>query len=129
MDMGEIMNKTEYKEQLGKLLTENSQLKEKIKELETELYFKYRNEKVTEHSEKNVNKSVDNIVSTDDELYENPDFYKHHQKIEIPICFYEDDNKEKVYDYEAMAEEFENRLSKVTKATVMCSVSEDIIYD
>ena len=127
--MGEIMDKTEYKEQFGKLLTENSQLKEKIKELETELYFKYRNEKVTEHSEKNVNKSVDNIVSTDDELYENPDFYKYHQKIEIPICFYEDDNKEKVYDYEAMAEEFENRLSKVTKATVMCSVSEDIIYD
>ena len=116
MDMGEIMNKTEYKEQLGKLLTENSQLKEKIKELETELYFKYRNEKVTEHSEKNVNKSVDN-------------FYKNHQKIEIPICFYKDDNGEKVYDYEVMAEEFENRLSKVTSATVMCSVSEDIVYD
>ena len=70
MDMGEIMDKSQYKEQLGKLLTENSQLKEKIKELETELYFKYRNEKVTEHSEKNVNKSVDN-------------FYKNHQKMLI----------------------------------------------
>ena len=131
MDMGEIMDKSQYKEQLGKLLTENSQLKEKIKELETELYFKYRNEKVTEHSEKNVNNSVDNIVSTDVELNEDvmEDFYRYHEKIEIPICFYEDDNGERVYDYEAMAEEFEKALSKVTKATVMCSVSEDIVYD
>ena len=113
MDMGEKMSKYE---EYFKLKEENSQLKEKIKELETELYFKYRNEKVTEHSNKNVDKVVDN-------------FYKNHQKIEIPICFYKDDNGEKVYDYEVMAEEFENRLSKVTKATVMCSVSEDIIYD
>ena len=47
----------------------------------------------------------------------------------IPICFYKDENGEKVYDYEAMAEEFENRLSKITKVTVMCSVSEDITYE
>ena len=113
MDMGEKMSKYE---EYFKLKEENSQLKEKIKELETELYFKYRNEKVTEHSNKNVDNVVDN-------------FYKNHQKIEIPICFYKDDNGEKVYDYEVMAEEFENRLSKVTKATVMCSVSEDIVYD
>ena len=127
MDMGEIMDKAEYKEQFGKLLTENSQLKEKIKELETELYFKYRNEKVTEHS----NKNVDNIVSTDVELNEDvmEDFYKYHEKMMIPICFYKDENGEKVYDYEAMAEEFENRLSKVTNVTVMCSVSEDITYE
>jgi uncharacterized radical SAM superfamily Fe-S cluster-containing enzyme len=57
------------------------------------------------------------------------DFYKNHDKIEIPICFYKDENGDKVYDYEAMAEEFENALSKVTKATVMCSVSEDIVYE
>ena len=76
-------------------------------------------------------KDNDFVVSTDVELNEDvmEDFYRYHEKIEIPICFYKDDNKEKVYDYEAMAEEFENRLSKVTKATVMCSVSEDIIYD
>jgi hypothetical protein len=50
-------------------------------------------------------------------------------KIEIPIYFYADDDGNKVYDYEAMAEEFENRLSKVVGVTVMCSVSEDIIYE
>ena len=50
-------------------------------------------------------------------------------KTEIPICFYTDDEGNKVYDYEAMAEEFENRLSKVTNVTVMCSVSEDITYE
>ena len=50
-------------------------------------------------------------------------------KIEIPIYFYTDDDGNKVYDYEAMAEEFENRLSKVVGVTVMCSVSEDIIHE
>jgi hypothetical protein len=50
-------------------------------------------------------------------------------KIEIPICFYIDDDGNKVYDLEAMAEEFENALSKLTKVTVMCSVSEDIIFE
>ena len=33
--------------------------------------------------------------------------------IEVPICFYEDDDGNKVYDYETMAEEFENELSKL----------------
>ena len=76
-------------------------------------------------------KDNDFVVSTDVELNEDvmEDFYRYHEKIEIPICFYKDDNKEKVYDYEAMAEEFENRLSKVTNVTVMCSVSEDITYE
>ena len=50
-------------------------------------------------------------------------------KIEIPIYFYTDDDGNKIYDYEAMAEEFENRLSKVVGVTVMCSVSEDIIHE
>ena len=76
-------------------------------------------------------KGNDFVVSTDEELMEDVtnDFYKYHEKIEIPICFYTDDEGNKVYDYEAMAEEFENRLSKVTGVTVMCSVSEDIIYE
>ena len=52
-------------------------------------------------------------------------FYENHNKIEIPICFYEDDDGNKVYDLESMAEEFENELSKVVGATVMCSVWED----
>ena len=83
------------------------------------------------NNKKDVDNNVDNIVSTDVELNEDvmEDFYRYHEKIEIPICFYKDENGEKVYDYEAMAEEFENRLSKITGATVMCSVSEDIIYD
>ena len=67
-----------------------------------------------------MNKNVDNAVDN---------FYRHHQKIEIPICFYKDDEGNKVFDYEAMAEEFENRLSEVVGVTVMCSVSEDICYD
>ena len=52
-------------------------------------------------------------------------FYENHNKIEIPICFYEDDDGNKVFDLEAMAEEFENKLSKVVGVNVMCSVSED----
>ena len=53
------------------------------------------------------------------------EFYKNHNKIEIPICFYEDDDGNKVFDLEAMAEEFKNELSKVVGVNVMCSVSED----
>ena len=47
------------------------------------------------------------------------------KKIEIPICFYINDNGDKVYDLEAMAEEFENELSKLTQCVVMCSIKED----
>ena len=50
------------------------------------------------------------------------DFYKNHKKIEIPICFFIDDNGKKVYDLEAMAEEFENKLSELTGVTIMCSM-------
>ena len=53
------------------------------------------------------------------------EFYKNHNKIEIPICFYEDDDGNKVFDLEAIAEEFQNELTKVVGVTVMCSVSED----
>ena len=52
-------------------------------------------------------------------------FYENHNKIEIPICFYEDDDGNKVFDLESMAEEFQNELTKVVGVTVMCSVSED----
>tara|TARA_B100000508_G_scaffold29382_1_gene22201 strand:+ start:379 stop:558 length:180 start_codon:yes stop_codon:yes gene_type:complete len=52
-------------------------------------------------------------------------FYENHNKIEIPICFYEDDDGNKVFDLEAMAEEFQNELTKVVGVTVMCSVTED----
>ena len=49
--------------------------------------------------------------------------------IEIVIYYYEDEDGNKVYDYEEMANEFENKLSEITGVTVMCSVSEDIIYE
>ena len=35
----------------------------------------------------------------------------------------------KVYDYEEMANEFEDKISELTGVTVMCSISEDIIYE
>ena len=96
-----------------------------------ELIEMYEEEKKMKKDKKDVDNNVDNIVSTDTELNEDvvEDFYRYHEKIEIPICFYKDDNGEKVYDYEAMAEEFENRLSKIVGVTVMCSVSEDITYE
>ena len=37
------MDKQSYKEEMSKLISENSELKEKVKELETKLYFKDRN--------------------------------------------------------------------------------------
>ena len=40
------MDKQGYKEEMSKLISENSELKEKIKQLETELYFCYRNKKI-----------------------------------------------------------------------------------
>ena len=46
-------------------------------------------------------------------------------KIEIPVCYYEDDNGNKVYDLEAMAEEFENQLSEITGRVIMCSATEE----
>ena len=57
------------------------------------------------------------------------DFYKNHKKIEIPICFYIDDDGNKVYDLEAMSEEFENELSKLSNVTIMCSISDDIVWE
>ena len=45
------MDKQSYKEELGKLISENSELKAKIKELETELYFCYRNNKIKKETD------------------------------------------------------------------------------
>tara|TARA_Y100001973_G_C5150694_1_gene307936 strand:+ start:625 stop:795 length:171 start_codon:yes stop_codon:yes gene_type:complete len=49
------MTKEEYKDQMGKLISENTKLKDKVKELETELYFIYRNNKI-----ENVMRDKDN---------------------------------------------------------------------
>ena len=46
-------------------------------------------------------------------------------------CFpaIKNDDGKKVYDLEAMAEEFENELSKLTRVTIMCSISDDIVWE
>ena len=56
------------------------------------------------------------------------DFYKNHEKIEVPICYFIDNDGTRIYDYDSMAEEFENRLSKVTGVTVMCYI-DYVIYE
>lgn len=45
-------------------------------------------------------------------------------QIVIPIMFYiDEETNQKVYDFEAMAEEFENKLSELDDSVVvMCSV-------
>jgi hypothetical protein len=51
--------------------------------------------------------------------------YKHKNTIEVDIAYYHpDDNEdEKVYDFEGMVEEFENKLSQLDDSVVvMCSV-------
>ena len=50
-------------------------------------------------------------------------------KLEIGIYYYKDEDGNKVYDYEEMANEFEDKISELTGVTVMCSISEDIIYE
>tara|TARA_R100000742_G_C4200982_1_gene30099 strand:- start:315 stop:473 length:159 start_codon:yes stop_codon:yes gene_type:complete len=49
--------------------------------------------------------------------------------IKVPISFYTDEKGNKILDYDSIAEEFENKLSKIAKVTVMCSISEDIVYE
>tara|TARA_R100000742_G_C4168666_1_gene7706 strand:+ start:171 stop:323 length:153 start_codon:yes stop_codon:yes gene_type:complete len=47
------------------------------------------------------------------------------KKIEIQIISYTDNNGNIVYDFEGMAEEFENKLSQLDEGVVvMCSVDE-----
>tara|TARA_Y100001963_G_C6497762_1_gene316453 strand:- start:245 stop:442 length:198 start_codon:yes stop_codon:yes gene_type:complete len=49
--------------------------------------------------------------------------------INIPIYYSTDDDGNKIYDLEEMADHFENKLSKIVGVTVMCSVSDDIIIE
>jgi hypothetical protein len=51
--------------------------------------------------------------------------YKNKNTIEVDIAYYhpDDNEEEKVYDFEGMAEEFENKLSQLDDSVVvMCSV-------
>ena len=44
----------------------------------------------------------------------------------IPVLYYTDENGKKVYDYEEMANYFENMLSKLDpNIVVMCSIEGD----
>ena len=45
-------------------------------------------------------------------------------KIEIGVYYYTDESGNKVYDFEAMSEEFEDKLSELTECVVMCSIKE-----
>ena len=46
-----------------------------------------------------------------------------HAGIQIPIYYYEDDDGNKVYDFEEMADEFEQKLSELDEtAVVTCDV-------
>tara|TARA_B100000519_G_C13963799_1_gene306588 strand:+ start:276 stop:557 length:282 start_codon:yes stop_codon:yes gene_type:complete len=46
-------------------------------------------------------------------------------KIEMPVYFYEDEETgEKVYDFEEMANELENRICKLLKRNVLITLSE-----
>jgi|TARA_B100001094_G_scaffold296635_1_gene319004 hypothetical protein len=46
-----------------------------------------------------------------------------HAGIQIPIYYYEDDEGNRVYDFEEMANEFEHKLSELDESVVvMCSV-------
>ena len=40
-------------------------------------------------------------------------------KIEVEICYYIDEDGKKVYDFEAMADEFEQKLSELDNSVVV----------
>ena len=61
----------------------------------------------------------------DEPTISKPGGYKIMEKIEIDIYYYIDDKGNKVYDIEAMSNEFENKLSELTNCVVMCSVEEE----
>lgn len=52
----------------------------------------------------------------------------HKEQIIVPVYYFKDENGQIHYDFEQMAEEFENQLSKLdTNVVVMCSVEENPI--
>ena len=48
------------------------------------------------------------------------------EEIKIPICYIINDKEtgEKVYDFEEMADELENRIFKILKRNVLITISE-----
>lgn len=50
------------------------------------------------------------------------DFYKNHKKLEVPICFYTDDDGVKHYDLEEMGMLFAEQLQDLTEENVSVDV-------
>ena len=63
------MDKQQYKEQVGVLMSENSKLKERVKELETQLYFITRNNKIDEMvDDRDISDKQRNLFDSSEQL-------------------------------------------------------------
>ena len=63
------MDKQQYKDKMGELMSENSKLKERIKELETQLYFITRNNKIDEMvDDRDISDKQRNLFDSSEQL-------------------------------------------------------------
>ena len=63
------MDKQQYKEQVSKLISENSKLKERVKELETQLYFITRNNKIDDMvDDRDISDKQRNLFDSSEQL-------------------------------------------------------------
>ena len=63
------MDKQQYKDKMGELMSENSTLKERIKELETQLYFITRNNKIDEMvDDRDISNKQRNLFDSSEQL-------------------------------------------------------------
>tara|TARA_Y100001973_G_C5027122_1_gene246151 strand:- start:346 stop:552 length:207 start_codon:yes stop_codon:yes gene_type:complete len=63
------MDKQQYKDKMGELMSENSKLKERIKELETQLYFITRNNKIDEMvDDRDISNKQRNLFDNSEQL-------------------------------------------------------------
>ncbi len=63
------MDKQQYKEQVGELMSENGKLKERIKELETQLYFVTRNNKIDDMvDDRDISDKQRNLFDSSEQL-------------------------------------------------------------
>ena len=63
------MDKQQYKDKMGELMSENSKLKERIKELETQLYFITRNNKIDEMvDDRDISNKQRNLFDSSEQL-------------------------------------------------------------
>tara|TARA_Y100000996_G_scaffold29926_1_gene21262 strand:+ start:29 stop:235 length:207 start_codon:yes stop_codon:yes gene_type:complete len=63
------VDKQQYKEQVSKLISENSKLKERVKELETQLYFVTRNNKIDDMvDDRDISDKQRNLFDSSEQL-------------------------------------------------------------